>query len=397
MWRCWGDLRRLARPSVDIFERQCCMYMRKLAAAAGIACGAALVVSPLASADTSSDWLAAIDGLLGGGLPGATDNADFQVSFDGYDLFPTTNNLATATTVEGQFGLAIAYGDGSNATAEGGIGNFAMASGTNALAKAGDSAAGATGSDYNTAVDIGSNVNGVGAPDGAYAGASSLIGNAASIGGDSHNSAFDFGNNGLSTDALNGGNSGAFAGDGGLVGAAGTAGSGNTAYTFGNINGFGDGSAAVAGDNNLASTSGAETGTNEGAFAAFGNSNTAIADTTYTTSGDGVSATYGNDNYAYVYAPNDSTASAGGAGSDALGNNDVAYVDDPYGNVNAPDTAVAGDGAWSHDLAEVLFAHGNASATGADYLYDIVSLLGNETGSSANSFFTELASLFGSL
>jgi hypothetical protein len=349
------------------------MNIRKIAAAATFATGAALAFSPLASADTSSDWLSSIDGLLSGASPAATSMADFQISFDGTDLFSTTDNLATATTAPGEFGLAIAYGDGANAVAEGGTGDYALASGTDALAKAGSTAEGATGFNYDTAVDVGNNTAGaVGAPDGAYAGGGSLIGGADNATASSNDSAYDFGNNGLDSEALNGGNSGAFAGDGGLIGASG-AGSGDTAYTFGNINGFGDGSAAVAGNNDYASTSGAETGTNEGGFAAFGNDNTAIADTSYTVDGDGVSATTGNDNYAYVYAPDNSTASASGG-------SDIAYVDDPYGNVNAPDTAVAGDGSFTNDVAEVLFAHGNASADTANLLYDIVSLFGNNAG-----------------
>ena len=120
------------------------MYIRKLAAAASFACGAALAFAPLAAADTSSDWFSAIDGLLAGASPAASTMSDFQISFNGMDLFPTTDNLATATTIEGQYGLAIAYGDGSRAVAEGGTGNYALASGTDALAKAGSSAKGAT-------------------------------------------------------------------------------------------------------------------------------------------------------------------------------------------------------------------------------------------------------------
>jgi hypothetical protein len=377
------------------------MYMRKIAAAAVFAYGAAIAFTPIASADTSSDWLSGIDGLLGGGFPAAAFDTDFQISFDGYDLLPTTNNLATATTIEGQYGLAIAYGDGANATAEGGFGNYALASGTDAVAKAGSTAAGATTFNYNTAIDIGNNASGTGGSDGAFAGGASLIGNTDAA-SSSHNTAIDIGNNGLDSDG-NGGTSGAFAGDSGLlVGEGNVGGNGDTAYTFGNINGFGDGSAAVAGDNNYASTFGNEIGTEEGSYAAFGNGNTAITDTSYTPEGDGLGAvaSYGNDNYAYIFGPDNSTANAGGAGLDALGNSNVAYINDPFGT--APDSAVAGgiplgEGGWSHDLAEVLFAHGNASALGADYLYDIISLFGNESGSSASSFFTELTSLFGSL
>jgi hypothetical protein len=347
--------------------------------AVGLGIGAAWAHTPVASADTSSDWLSSIDSLLSGASPAALAApavTDFQISFNGTDLFPTLGNEATATTVAGQFGLAIAFGNGANAIAEGGTGNYALASGTDALAKAGDTTVGATGSSFDSAVDIGNNTTtgAVGAPDGAYAGAGSLIGGAVSGTGSSHDTAYDFGNNGLDTEALNGGNSGAFAGDGQLIGASG-AGNGDTAYTFGNINGFGDGSASVAGNNDYSSTSGAETGTNEGGFAAFGNNNSAIADTSYTQDGAGVAATHGDGNYAYVFGPDNSTA-------DASGGSDVAYVYDPFSGATGPaDSAVAGGGSFTNDLAEVLLAHGNATADTANLLYDIVSLFGNFNGS----------------
>ncbi|HTZ12363.1 MAG TPA: hypothetical protein VMC78_01850, partial [Mycobacterium sp.] len=124
------------------------MNLRKIAAAAGFATGAALGFAPLASADTSSSWLTSIDTLLGGLSAPAASTLDYQVSFDGYDLLPTTDNSATATTIAGQFGLAIASGDGAKAIAEGGFGDNALASGTNALAYAGSTTTGATGFNF---------------------------------------------------------------------------------------------------------------------------------------------------------------------------------------------------------------------------------------------------------
>jgi hypothetical protein len=376
------------------------MYIRKIAAAAGFACGAALTFAPLASANTSSDWWSAIDGLLAGASPAATAPvSDFQISFNGTDLFPTLGNEASATTIAGQFGLAIAFGNGADATAEGGIGNYALADGTNALAHAGSMTPGATGFNYNVAEDIGNNpsvaaLGGHGAPDGAYAGGASLIGGtdatdaAGHVVASSNNAAYDFGNNGLSpyaADMSPGGNSGAFAGDSGLIGYNHVAGSGDTAYTNGNLLGFGDGSAAVAGNNNFASSSGNETGMNEGAFSGFGANNTAIADTNYTTSGDGVSATFGNGNYAYVYGPNNSTADAGGNAAH-LGNNNVAYVTDPYGMTGPADHATAGStglASGNSDLAEVLYTHGTATAQGANNVYDIITPFGTSAGPAA--------------
>jgi hypothetical protein len=359
--------------------------------AVGLGIGAAWAHTPVASADTSTDWLSSIDSLLvGAALPAADPAAttDFQISFNGTDLFPTLGNEATATTVAGQFGLAIAFGDGASATAEGGTGDYALASGTNALANAGSLTAGATGNNYDYAEDIGNNPTGGtfdGAPDGAYAGAGSLIGAPDSTGTDSHDTAIDIGNNSVGTDVPNGGNSGAFAGDGELVGLSGS-GSGDTAYTNGALDGFGDGSAAVDGNNDYASSTGSETGNNEGAFAAVGNNNTAIADTNYTTSGDGVFSGAGNSNYAYVLGPDNSTADAGGTttalgdSSTELGNSNIAYVWDPFASATSTaDSAIAGStttAAGSSDLAEVLATQGNAVADGGNFLYDIISLFG---------------------
>jgi len=394
------------------------MNLRKIAAAAGFATGAALAFAPLASADTSSNWLSSIDSLLSGGaLPGAdpTSALDLQISFNGMDLLPTTDNSATAETIAGQFGLAIASGANSTAIAEGGFGDNAMASGTNALAEAGSTAHGATGFNFDSATDIGNNADPssyVGAPDGAYAGGGSLIGGTDS-GTSSNDTAQVIGNMGTDNEALDGGNSGAFAGDGQLIGASG-AGNGDTAYTSGNIDGFGDGSAAVAGNSDSAYTTGSETGTNEGAFSAFGNNNSATADTNYTADGSGVSATDGNGNYALAYGPANSTASAGGENTGALaGNNNIAIVNDPFGST--ADSATAGSnstGAGSSDLAEVLYTHGDASAQGANNLYDIITPFGttatpaaataaadpaaNDIGSTITTEINSLNGIFGS-
>jgi hypothetical protein len=358
--------------------------------AVGLGIGAAWAHTPIASADTPGDAASTVDSLISG-LPAADPSSlDFQISFNGVDLFSTTSNEATATTVAGQFGLAIAFGDGASATAEGGTGDYALASGNDALANAGSLTEGATGNNFDIAEDIGNNTTGGGgAPDGAYAGAGSLIGATSSAGTDSNDSAYDFGNNGLDSDALSGGNTGAFSGDGALVGLSG-AGSGDTAYDAGNNLGFGDGPAAVDGNNNFASESGSTDGTNEGAFAAVGNNNTAIADTSYTTNGDGVFSGAGAGNYAYVFGPDNSTADAGGTttalGDSAteVGNGNIAYVWDPFASATSEaSSAIAGSTdltAGSSDLAEVLGTQGSAVADGGNLLYDIISLFGNTAG-----------------
>jgi hypothetical protein len=77
----------------------------------------------------------------------SADSLDFQISIDGNDLFPTTDNLATATSSMG--GIAIAFGDGAEASTGDGTGQFAFADGTNAIA--------GTGGNNDTAIDIGNN------------------------------------------------------------------------------------------------------------------------------------------------------------------------------------------------------------------------------------------------
>jgi len=360
--------------------------------AVGLGIGAAVAHSPVASADSSTDWLSSIDTLLAGVLPAQSTSAlDFQISINGTDLLPVADNSATATSGTGD--IAIAFGDGASATADGGTGDYALADGTYALANAGS----LTGTDdnYDSAIDIGTNADPTsypGAPDGAYAGGGSLIGGTDS-GASSNDTAIDIGNNGTDSETGfpgDGGNSGAFAGDGGLVGGQG-AGSGDTAVDIGNNLGFGDGPAAVDGNDNYASDSGNTDGTNEGAFAAFGDNNSAIADTSYTIDENGVLAGDGNGNYAYVDGLTDSSGSA-------VGTSDIAYVLDPFGTTAS--SAISGyDGTTSgnYDLAAVLLTDGQALATNGNYVYDILSLFGNEgpaTAASGGGFLAELLSLF---
>ena len=147
----------------------------------------------------------------------------------------------------------------------------------------------------------------------------------------------------------------------------------------------------MAGNNDSAYTNGTETGTNEGAFSGFGNFNSASADTNYTLDNHGVDADHGNGNYAFVQGPNNSVADAGGTAAH-LGNNNIASVSDPFGST--ADSADAGSnatGAGNTDLAEVLLTHGNASAQGANNLYDILSLFGNAHSASLPAAATAAA------
>lgn len=353
--------------------------------AVGLGIGAAVAHTPVASADTTSDpfgWLSGV----GPAAAAPSSGLDFQISFNGVDLLPTTDNSATATTVAGEYGLAIASGNGATALAEGGTGDYALASGTNALAEAGSLTA-TSGNNWDAAYDFGNNVDPYpNSPDGAFAGAGSLYGNADN-GTSSQDTAIDIGNN-------TGGGDGAFAGDGQLFG-DGAAGNADTAYTFGNIVGNEDGSGALTGDNNYAGMFGTETGNVEGAYSGTGNGNAAIADVNYTNDFSEVVAGDGKNNYAYVDGPDNSTATAGGSFDGPVGNNDIAYVTDPFGTTDPASSAIAGSSATvagSNDLAEVLFTHGNAAAQGGDFLYDIISLFGHEAGAAAATSGSSLLS-----
>ncbi len=94
-----------------------------------------------------------------GALPAADPGLNLAISFNGMSLVQDGN--ATATTASGEYGLAIAYGDGASATAEGGTGNYALADGTNAgAANLIGNADGPGSGSYNTAIDIDNNASG---------------------------------------------------------------------------------------------------------------------------------------------------------------------------------------------------------------------------------------------
>jgi hypothetical protein len=334
--------------------------------AVGLGVGAALIPSPgLASADSSSDWLASIDGLLAGSaLPAASSGLNLAISYDGYSLFQDGNAIASTTV--GQGGLAIAEGSGAYASATGGTGDYALADGANALAIAGGEP-GDTGANYDTAIDIGDNdLPSSGARDGAYAGNSDLGGGS---GTGANDTAIDIGNN--TNGASGGGNEGAFAGGGGLGGVAG-GGNNDTAIDVGNNSGLDDGADAVGGNSNYASETGTMTGYDEGVFAGFGgNDNTAISDASFTREFAGAYAEVGNDNYALNMGPENSFATA------FEGNSNVAIVDDPFGSVAS--YADSGYG-FNSDVAEVLGTQGTTAAVTADNVYDILTALGHSTG-----------------
>jgi hypothetical protein len=79
----------------------------------------------------------------------AAKGDDMQISIDGFDLFPTAGN--TATAVSGTGDIAIAIGNGADADATGGIGDFAYVDGANSIAEAGHNG------DFDTALVSGTN------------------------------------------------------------------------------------------------------------------------------------------------------------------------------------------------------------------------------------------------
>jgi hypothetical protein len=136
--------------------------------------------------------------------PGVASADDLQISFDGMDLFPLAGNTATATTEAGQFGLAIALGDGASATAVDGFGNYALADGAGSTADVGGFGA----SEFGTAI-----------ADGAGSTADAGVGNfdyASATGADT-SAAAGYGNHDSATAIDTGSGGGALAGGGSLL------------------------------------------------------------------------------------------------------------------------------------------------------------------------------------
>jgi hypothetical protein len=85
--------------------------------AVGLGIGAAVAHTPVALADSATDWLSSIDGLLGGGAVAAPaiSGLNLAISFDGQSL--VSDGSATAYPTSGDYDLAIAYGANSQAEA----------------------------------------------------------------------------------------------------------------------------------------------------------------------------------------------------------------------------------------------------------------------------------------
>jgi hypothetical protein len=316
----------------------------------GMGIGVAAPYAAVASADTSSDpfgWLADLG--LSAAAPQIIVEPNLAISFDGYSLL--SDGTATANTASGDFGLAIAYGSDTHADAGGGFGDFAAVDGTDSTA----TTAGFDGTVSGT-LDVA-----VAQGTGSYAEADTGYLDAA------------FASGGAEADA--GGNTGGAPGIGDVASATGT---GSQAF-------------AEQGDFNTALANGANTI----AEAQVGNGNFAsVVDPTGTNGGD-VFAEFGNGNVASAWG-DQTHVDAGGETFNLLGDHDVASV---IGDSSSAFSGASPSDPGSFDLAAVLFDNGaNANATGGDYLYDIITALGNESGAAAatsgSSFLSELASLF---
>ena len=296
--------------------------------AIGLGIGAAVAHSPVALADTSSDWLSSVDGLLSGAAVEAPSSSalNLAISFDGTSLISDGSATAYSGTV-GDYDLAIAYGANSFAAAGGGFFNYALADGSGASAEAG--ADGGSGNNFDSATDIGNNTgvnDGSAAINGSFNTANQIGDNS----GDGAGAYADAGNGNTAIDIGN--NSGEYDGVGAGYGPADdTTGNYNTAIEIGNNSGYFSDTFAGDGSNNIATNYG---NLDQGNYNYAGDGNGNVADT----------------------VGNDSTAYAGGWNENFLGNNDVAYVLDPFGTEGSFAEAGAGpDAVGNSDLAAVLF------------------------------------------
>jgi hypothetical protein len=309
--------------------------------AVGLGIGAAVAHSPVASADSSTDWLSSIDSAVSGAALEApsTSGLNLAISFDGYSLVSDGN--ASASTVSGEYGLAIAYGDGAYAEAEGGTGDYALADGTNAGAVAGS--IGGSGEDFDSAIDIGTN---------------------------SSDQDYSLANDGSNDSAIH----------------------------IGDDTGTNDIVYAGEGNNDSATEIGSNTGNYDYPYAGNGNDNTVVEDGNNTGNYFSNFAGDGNDNVAESVG-NQSEADAGGVIAGSSSSDNVAYVLDPTGTDGSVAEAGSNGGtAGGYDLAAVLGVD-NTSADAFDTqgLYDIVTALGNESGTAAatsGGLLGELLSLF---
>jgi hypothetical protein len=231
--------------------------------AVGWGIGAALASMPGVAAASPADvsWADPFSPFLPPAPDAALSSSPFDIAISVNGQYWLQSGNATATTTPDTGDVAIAIGNHADASATGGVDNFAYADGVNALAESG----GSLSSSYDSAIDIGNTTgNASSSVDGAYAGAGSLIGMTGS-------------------------------------------GTNDFALNMGNLNGTYDGAGAVDGDSNSAIEFGNMTGTDLGATAYAGN-----GDIAYLVGMDSTATAYsGNYDVATVLGAEGSTATAG--------------------------------------------------------------------------------------
>jgi hypothetical protein len=294
--------------------------------AVGVGIGSAMAATPgVASAD-NSEVVSSIDP---SGLFPAADSAqslDFQISIDGMDLFPTVGNSATAVSGEGD--IAIAFGAGSEAIADGGYGDYATAHGTDAYAEAGDQEVGTTGNNFDYARASGTDAD-------------------AQAGDDPHAEFSGGTGNSFDSATVSGNDATAYAGFDGSHDSA--AAHGDLANALAGDNGNNDFASAIGGNTD------AEAGESGSAVAA--NNDTAIVLGNLLTSQEGLNQAIAGGGF-----------SLSGVIGDG-GSNDTAFTTDPFGSVGSD--AVAGLGN-NFDLAGVF---GDDYVANAFATSDLVTIL----------------------
>jgi len=295
--------------------------------AVGVGIGSAMAATPgIASADNSQ----VVSSIDPSGLFAAADPAqslDFQISIDGMDLFPTVGNSAIAFSGTGD--MAIAFGPGAQAFAEGGYGDFATADGTDAFAEAGYG--GETGNNFDYASASGTDAD-------------------AQAGNDPHSEFSDaLTGNSFDSATASGNDASAYAGFNGSYDSASA--SGNVANALAGDNGNGDFASVIGGNTDAEAGESATTvPANDDTAIVLGNLITAQTGLTQAIAGGGFSG------------PAFSVLGDGGS-------NDTSFTTDPFGTVGSD--AVSGLGN-NFDLAGVFGDDYVANAFATSNLIDIL-------------------------
>lgn len=290
--------------------------------AVGVGIGSAMAATPgIASADNSQ----VVSSIDPSGLFAAADPAqslDFQISIDGMDLFPTVGNSAIAFSGTGD--MAIAFGPGAQAFAEGGYGDYATADGTDAFAEAGYG--GETGNNFDYASASGTDAD-------------------AQAGNDPHSEFSDaLTGNSFDSATASGNDASAYAGFNGSYDSASA--SGNVANALAGDNGNGDFASVIGGNTDAEAGESATTvPANDDTAIVLGNLITAQTGLTQAIAGGGFSG------------PAYSVLGDGGS-------NDTAFTADPFGTVGSDAVSGLGNnfdlaGAFGDDYVANAFATSN--------------------------------------